>query len=121
MKGKCPMCKLTFRGRTDKKFCSVSCKSSYHRKLTAHTKKATSRIDKILHRNRSILQEVVGKKVDGKQVPKEVLDAKNFNYSHVTGYHKNSRNKVVNYVYDFSWVIFSDNNLLVKRIRKGKK
>lgn len=113
------MCKSFFRGRSDKKFCSATCKSTYHKKLAAHTKRATKTIDKILHRNRSILQELLGKKVDVKQIPRETLDAKQFSYDHITGYHKNSRNKIVHYVYDFSWVIFSDKNLLVKRIKRS--
>lgn len=60
----------------------------------------------------------MGKKIDVLQISREVLDAKKFNYDHITGYHKNSMNKVVHYVYDFSWVIFSDKNLLVKRLKK---
>lgn len=115
---KCPICKSNFRGRTDKKFCSVTCKSVYHKKLIAHTRRATRKIDKVLHRNRSILQELLGKKNDSMKVAKEILDKKKFNFSQVTGYHKNSMNKIVNYVYDFSWIIFSDKNILIKRIRK---
>ena len=117
-KRKCIMCKSFFRGRSDKKFCTITCKSTYHKKLSAHTHRATKKVDKILHRNRSILQELMGKKVDVLQISREVLDAKKFSYDHITGYHKNSMNKVVHYVYDFSWVIFSDKNLLVKRLNK---
>jgi len=111
------MCKASILGRTDKKFCSASCKSTYHKRLKEHTNKATIKTDKLLHRNRSILQELVGKKENTKYITKEALDAKKFNYTYVTGYHKNSRNKIVNYIYDFSWVIFSDKVLLVKRLK----
>ena len=115
---KCLMCKSPFRGRTDKKYCTTRCKSTYHKKLSAHTHRATRKIDKILHRNRSILQELLGKRVNAKQVAKEDLDAKGFSFTHFTGCHRNTQNKMIYFVYDFSWMRFSDNNLYIKRIRK---
>jgi len=104
-------------GRTDKKFCSALCKSYYHKKLKAHTKSATDHIDKILHRNRSILQELLGKKLQSKNVARAVLDDKQFNFGYLTGYHINSQNKMINFVYDFSWMIFSDQHVLIKKIK----
>jgi len=118
MKRQCPICKSSIVGRSDKKFCSATCKSTYHKKLLKHTERHTAKVDDILHRNRSILQELLGKKCDEMNMPREQLDAKKFNFRYVTGYHENSMNKIVNYVYDFSWVIFSDGNVLVRRIRK---
>lgn len=116
----CKLCKAEYSGRTDKLYCSVKCKSTYSQKLNAVTKKETGRIDKILHRNRSILLEILGKKIVQTKVLREELDSRNFNYSYVTQYHLNSKNKMVNYVYDFSWIVFSDQEILVRRIRKSK-
>ena len=115
---KCRMCQTQIKGRADKLFCSVTCKSTYNIKLSKATNQASERIDKILHRNRSILLEVTGKNSTQKKVPRTVLDNKKFNYTYITHYHINSQNKFVNYVYDFSWMVFSDQEVLIKKVGK---
>ena len=117
LRKKCKICKKEFSGRSDKIFCSVECKSIYHVKLRAVTKSATKSIDKILHRNRSILLEVMGKNIHSKKLSRSVLDNKKFHFGYITNYHINKQGKTVNYVYDFSWMIFSDQEVLIKRIR----
>jgi len=118
---KCKLCKKLFKGRSDKKFCTIRCKSKYHKLLAGTTDVATSKIDKILHRNRSILLEIIGKKKVYAKVSKDLLDAKNFNYTYLTSYHLNTRNKMINYVYDFSWAIFSDNQIAIRRLKTFKE
>ena len=111
----CIMCKSKLVGRSDKKYCSTKCKSIYHRKLSNATNIATKRIDKILHRNRSILLEVLGKyKLQGK-IPISTLEKKKFNFNYITKYYINSKGKIYNHVYDFSWMTFSDNQVLIIR------
>ena len=117
VKRTCTLCKNELSGRSDKKFCSVACKTEYHEKLAKVTFAATQRIDKILHRNRSILLEIMGKNDTQKKVPRELLDQKKFNWHYITQYHINSQNKTVHYLYDFSWMIFSDQEILIKRVR----
>ena len=89
----------------------------YHKLLVRATDQATFKTDKILHRNRSILLEILGKSKDYKKVSKDLLDSKNFNYTYVTAYHLNTQNKMINYVYDFSWAIFSDHQIAIKRLK----
>lgn len=117
MKKKCKMCPTEFWGRSDKLFCSVKCKSSYHEKLAKVNNVATRKIDTILHRNREILLEITGKNLTYKKVHREILDAKKFNWHYITSYHLNVQNKMVHYVYDFSWMLFSDKEVVIKRLR----
>lgn len=112
---KCTMCKKVVKGRSDKKFCSVSCKSLYHNKLRSANESVTTTIDKILHRNRAILLEVMGKASKSKKVLKLNLDKKNFNYSYITGMHINKQKKQVFHIYDFSYLIFSDQEIFIYR------
>ena len=112
---KCKICKKQITGRADKIFCSTACKNEYHVKLRRATAQAVRETDKILHRNRSILLEIVGKTAKKKKVKREVLDRKNFNYHFITGYHVNSKNKTFHYVYDFRWMVFSDQEVLIVR------
>ena len=114
----CKMCKASLSGRSDKIFCSVKCKSNYAYKLREVTDLATASIDKILHRNRSILLEILGKNKIQTKVSRELLDAKKFNFSFHTHSHINNQGKKVTFVYDFSWMIFSDQEILIKRLRR---
>lgn len=111
----CPICKQRVIGRTDKKFCSATCKSAYHKRLSAHTHEATHRIDKILHRNRSILQEMMGKKRNKIKVPTIDLEKKKFNFNYITKYIINKEGKEYRYVYDFSYMTFSTDEVLIDR------
>jgi len=111
----CKLCKTEIIGRRSKVFCTPLCKAEYHSLLNKVNKKATEKIDIILHRNRAILLEILGKNITSKKVHKLKLDEKKFNYTYVTAYHINSQNKTVNHVYDFSWIIFSDDFILIKR------
>jgi predicted nucleic acid-binding Zn ribbon protein len=113
---KCKMCKAPFEGRSDKIFCSANCKAIYHVKLKKVTNEATDLIDKILHRNRSTLLEIMGKSATSKKIDKKLLDAKKFNWTYITHYHINKQGKTVHYVFDFSYIVFSDQEVLIKRI-----
>jgi hypothetical protein len=113
---KCRLCQQAFVGRTDKMFCSIKCKTTYHQKLSLVTFEASIRIDKILHRNRSILLELMGKNGTQKKIPKIMLDAKKFNWTYITHHHINNQGKEVRYLYDFSYMIFSDQEVLIKKV-----
>ena len=111
------MCKSAYRGRKDKIFCSVKCKSDYHRKLNEVTLDDTFRIDKILHRNRSILLEILGKNKVQLKVDRSLLDKKNFKWDYHTSTHVNVQNKLVTYLYDISWLLFTNQEVLISRKR----
>lgn len=114
----CKLCKTGVSGRSDKMFCSIKCKSDYGYRLREVTTLATTAIDKILHRNRSILLEVMGKNTIQSKIKREILDAKKFNFSYHTQTRINDQGQTVTFVYDFSWMIFSDQEILIKRVRK---
>ena len=115
MHRKCKMCKKPIIGRSDKIFCSVHCKTEYHHKLRRVTAIEVRDINKILARNRSILLELMGKNAVQKKINRLELDRKKFNYKYHTHTYKNNRGKFYYYVYDFSWMEFSDNEILIIR------
>ncbi len=114
---KCKICQKPLTGRSDKIFCSVRCKNYYHVNLRKATDRAVEPINKILHRNRSILLEIMGKRKTQKKVVRQVLDKKKFNYKYHTHINKNKQNKTYYYVYDFAWMEFSDDQILIVRRR----
>ena len=115
MQRKCKMCQAPFQGRSDKIFCSIHCKSEYHQKLRKVTALEVVEINKILSRNRSILLELMGKNSVQKKIQRILLDKKKFNFKYLTHFHKNTQGKIYNYVYDFAWMEFSDNEILIVR------
>lgn len=112
-KRKCKVCDQPVVGRTDKVFCSTACKNEYHVNLRRQTAEAVRRTDKILHRNRSILLEIMGSNIRQKKVTKGTLDKKKFNYDYLTGYHINNQGKTYHIVYDYAWMKFSDGEVLI--------
>ncbi len=111
----CKLCKKTITGRSDKMFCGIDCKNSYNMQLRQVTNIATTKTDRILHRNRSIILEIIGKNTKQKKINKSQLDNKRFNYTHITGYHLNSKGKMVHHLYDFSYAMFSDQGVIIYR------
>lgn len=114
----CRLCKKPFTGRSDKIFCSVDCKNEYHVRLRRATAEVVRETDKILHRNRSILLEIMGKNRTQKKVNRLLLEKKKFRFNYFTGSTTNSHGKLYHYVYDFAWMSFSDQEVLI--IRKGR-
>ena len=111
----CKICKLPIKGRSDKVFCGATCKADYHHKLKKVTLYATADIDKILHRNRSILLEIMGKNLSQKKISKSLLEKKNFKFHYMTGFYENAQQKRYHVVYDFAWMDFKTGEVLIVR------
>jgi hypothetical protein len=112
----CLNCKITFAGRADKKFCSLACKNLYNYKTRRNTKKETAPIDRILHRNREILNTLMG------SAKKETFDRllitrTGFKFDFCTGIYLNKEGKMYRLIYNFAWMEFSDQKILVVRKR----
>lgn len=112
---KCKICSKIVVGRKDKLFCSIRCKNYYHTNLRRVTFEASQKIDDILHRNRSILLEIIGKNRTRKQVNRIALEQKKFRFNYLTHYHINKEGKTYHWVYDFAWMSFSDDTILIIR------
>lgn len=112
---KCKICKKKIYGRSDKLFCSIGCKNKYHSLLKIFVNKHVTDINKLLFRNREILQEVLGKNKIQKKIHRLVLEKKNFNFKYHTHYHINIKNKMYYFVYDIAWMEFSNNEILIVR------
>jgi len=117
MSKKCKICKTNFIGRPDKIFCSVKCKNYYHKSLRRVSDIVALDIDRILHRNRSILLEIIGKNGVQKKVSRMVLEKKKFRFKYLTHFHVNSKGKTFHFIYDLAWMEFSDDEILVVRKR----
>ena len=117
MKKLCLNCTKEFSGRSDKLFCSTTCKGQYNFQRRKGTKNAVKEIDGYLQRNHEILSLLMGKSVK-ETFDRLVLTRTGFYYDHCTGVYFNREGKMYRYIYDFAWMEFSDQKILV--VRKTK-
>jgi len=111
----CKICSRKIIGRSNKIFCSLRCKNYYHINLRKVTLEATAHLDEILHRNRAILLEIMGKKQLKLKVQRLLLESKNFTFKYHTHTHINKEGKTMHWVYDFGWMQFSNDQILIVR------
>ena len=121
MKKKCIYCTAEFVGRSDKRFCSQSCKNNHNHSQRAATRSAVREIDTYLHRNREILQMLFeGTKETKIEVDRLVLVRAGFRFNYCTGVYVNKEGKMYYYVYDFAWMEFSSQVImLIKKTMKA--
>ena len=113
MKTKCQFCEKEIIGRAGIKFCSPICKARKHQEnKKASQVEIVEEINKILLKNRMILRETIGNQ---KQMKTEqiVLSKQGFNFKHFTGMYLNRQGKTYYYVYDFAWMEFSTQEVLI--------
>lgn len=113
MKKECLHCTIEFRGRSDKKFCSTRCKNNYNYTARKSVKKITITIDKILHRNYEILRTIMGEQRKKMMIERLELEKMGFSFNYITGIYTNSKGKVYHYVYDFAWMQFSTQQIMI--------
>lgn len=108
------MCGHSFVGRTDKKFCSLKCKSVFNKKLKAANKPVTFWIDSMLHKNRSILLKLLDSK-NYTRTHRLELDKEQFNWAYFTSVTKNIKGKYYYHIYDLRYMLFSDGGITIYR------
>ena len=106
----CLYCKNELKGRTDKKYCNLHCKSAHqYQKSKEQPERLFTKVDNQLRLNRKILKEYnkAGKAV----VRQEVLNALGFNPKFFTHYWKNKTGDVYLFVYEYGFLKKSQNNI----------
>ena len=116
MKKECQQCAKTLYGRTDKKFCDSNCKTAFNFAKRRDTRNEVKEIDGYLHHNREILATLMGE-CKKEMFDRAVLARANFRWEYMTGIYKNKQDKWYHIVYDYAWMEFSNQQILI--IRKG--
>ncbi len=110
----CIVCNKLIKGRSDKKFCAITCKNDYHKMNKKQKDTTVQQIDNILHNNHTILKLLTTSAKSKKiKIPKLILDRAGFNFGYFTGIYLNTKGKTYHYVYDFAWMKFSDQEVLI--------
>jgi hypothetical protein len=122
MSKKCQECSEVLAGRSDKKFCSDICRTSYNNKLNSLDHTGIRLINSKLTQNRKILKELfytdastVKSKPKKTGVKKETLLQKGFNFIYYThALKKDNSNHFFCYEYGY-YCINKDEFILVKQ------
>jgi predicted nucleic acid-binding Zn ribbon protein len=114
----CLDCGVPITGRTDKKFCSDSCRNNYHNKYKTNNTTLVRKINGILRKNRQIL---ISLNPRGKaKVPGTRLTERGFNFNYFTNVYKTKAGKVYYFCYDQGYLPLDDNYFaLVQRENNG--
>jgi hypothetical protein len=118
MKKNCKNCQKEMVGRADKIYCSLACKNASNNDLKQKTREITKEIDSYLHRNREILALLMGM-AKNETFDRLILVRAGFRFEYMTGIYTNKENKRYHIVYDYAWMEFSDQKILI--VRKSKK
>ena len=108
----CLECGEPILGRSDKKFCSTACKNAFYNAKKKETLDIAVEIDGYLHRNRTILKQIMG--ASKKEIfDRLVLVRAGFQFDYMTNIYINKENKMSRMVYDYGWMDFSDQKVLI--------
>ncbi len=114
MKKKCQNCNTEFVGRADKRFCTIKCKNEKNNTIRQNTKEICKEIDGYLHRNREILSVLMGNSKK-ELMDRLVLTRAGFKFEYLTGTYLNKQGKIYYLVYDFAWMSFTDQHIMIVR------
>lgn len=98
---RCYECGTGLAGRTDKKFCDQTCRSSYHNSLYREETVDLRRIDKIMRRNRRILQTHV--RAGRSRIHRILLTDSGFDFNYFTHFQEGKRGKQYRFCYEYGY------------------
>lgn len=112
---KCLECNDTLRGRVDQKFCSDSCRNAYNNKKRIVHKKVIRDIDKILHKNRNILEKLC--LYEKTTTVKLALKSEGYDFNYHTNSFETKSGKKYYFCYDYGYCHLNETDkiLIVKK------
>jgi hypothetical protein len=114
--GKCRVCDIPLKGRSDKVFCSLDCKNWYHAYRRSQNLNKVIKIDYILHRNRTILAEFhEAAEKDEFYVTRYQLTRKGFKFDYFTSFQRDKSGKEYCFIYDYRWTLSADRKYLITK------
>ena len=110
----CLACGKTVRGRTDKKYCDDYCRNGYNNQLKRLTQEPLRAINKMLRRNRNILERVVSR-ATGRPVTilKEDLLLEGFYFKYITHALASPQGHMCYYCYDFGYTQLEEESVVI--------
>jgi hypothetical protein len=108
----CLACKKEFDGRSNRKFCSVSCKNRFHNERNKEKEAAVLEINKILHKNWTTLNKLYDV-YRSAPISMDVVEAYGFNKTYFTHIHNSTLGDKYSMVYDLGLKYNLDNKIQI--------
>jgi hypothetical protein len=107
MDKKCLECGVPFTGRSDKKFCSDQCRTTWYNRENADATNYMRNVNRILRKNRKILADLnpTGKSKAGKAKMLEM----GFNFHYFTNVYKTKTGNIYYFCYEQGYLPIEDN------------
>lgn len=114
MQRNCLECGDTFKGRSDKKFCSDMCRNAYNNRENNYTNNTIKRVNLILRKNRKILADL---NPDGKTtVNGKKLRDLGYNFDYFTNIYRTRNGNEYHFCYEQGYIkLDKDFYTLVRR------
>ncbi len=103
----CPVCGTLLKGRSDKKFCSIKCKSIHQYEQRQETEAFYLKVERQLRINRKLLKRY--NKSGFTTIRKSELITQGFEPKFFTHYWKNKKGEVYLFVYEYGFLSKKDN------------
>ena len=114
MQQNCLECNSSFKGRSDKKFCSDGCRNTYNNRINKDAKNLIRNVNNRLRKNWRILEELNPK--DKTKTSRSKLIEKGFDFNYFTSIYTTKTGTVYYFVYDQGYLPLENNYYaLVKR------
>ncbi len=102
-------CEKELKGRSDKKFCDLHCKSSFHYwKSLEEAPRFYNKVDNQLKSNRRILKQY--NKAGKATVRASLIKQEGFDPNFFTHYWKNTKGDIYLFVYEYGFLTKKENN-----------
>lgn len=114
----CLDCGELLRGRLDKKFCDDLCRSNYNNRIYSENSSAVRRVNKILSRNRKIMETLnpAGKV----KVSRKKMLEKGFDFSFITSFYQTQTGKTYYFCYEYGYLSLENEDVLLVKREEGQ-
>ena len=108
---KCLECGRELFGRSDKRFCSDQCRTSYNNRLNSDRTNYMRKVNRILRKNRKILHDL---NPHGKtKIHREKLMTRGYNFTFHTNIYTTRSGTAYYFCYDQGYLAIEDNYLML--------
>lgn len=111
----CQSCHKEFEGRSNRKFCSVSCKNKFHNSKNKEREANVTSINKILHRNWSTLHKLYDV-YRSSPISMDVAEAYGYDKNYFTHIHNSPIGEKYTMIYDLGLKNHIDNKIQIIKI-----
>lgn len=114
----CLACDKPLHGRADKKFCNDYCRNAYNNVLKSANNTVVKDINTVLHKNRRILENVLGQEKTAK-TNREKLLQQGFNFKYITHTYTTKNGDIYCFCYEMGYLSLESETYLVVKRKEG--